>query len=56
MLCAAASMGLALITFSRSPGMGLAFPMLALTGFTLCFAFLLLAALPAPSLATVSER
>jgi len=31
-------------------------PTLALTGFTLCFAFLLLAALPAPSLATVSER
>jgi disulfide bond formation protein DsbB len=31
-------------------------PTLALTGFTLCFAFLLLAAFPAPSAATVSER
>ena len=31
-------------------------PVLALTGFALCFAFLLLAALPAPSAATVSER
>ena len=31
-------------------------PVLALTGFALCFAFLLLSALPAPSLATVSER
>ena len=31
-------------------------PTLALTGFALCFAFLLLAALPAPSVATVSER
>jgi disulfide bond formation protein DsbB len=30
-------------------------PVLALTGFALCFAFLLLAALPAPSAATVSE-
>jgi hypothetical protein len=30
-------------------------PTLALTGFALCFAFLLLGALPAPS-ATVSER
>jgi MFS family permease len=37
MLCAAASMGLALMTFSRSPGMGLAFPMLALTGFCSTF-------------------
>ena len=31
-------------------------PTLALTGFALCFAFLLLSALPAPSAATVSER
>ena len=31
-------------------------PTLALTGFALCFAFLFLSALPAPSLATVSER
>jgi len=31
-------------------------PVLALTGFALCFAFLLLSALPAPSVATVSER
>ena len=31
-------------------------PTLALIGFALCFAFLLLAALPAPSVATVSER
>jgi disulfide bond formation protein DsbB len=31
-------------------------PVLALTGFALCFAFLLLAALPAPSLGTVSEQ
>ena len=31
-------------------------PVLALTGFALCFAFLLLSALPAPSAATVSER
>jgi disulfide bond formation protein DsbB len=31
-------------------------PVLALTGFALCFAFLLLSALPAPSLDTVSER
>jgi disulfide bond formation protein DsbB len=31
-------------------------PTLALTGFALCFAFLLLAALPPPSAATVSER
>jgi disulfide bond formation protein DsbB len=31
-------------------------PTLALTGFALCFAFLLLSAFPAPSLATVSER
>src|SRR4051794_13096825 len=31
-------------------------PTLALTGFALCFAFLLLASLPAPSLATVRER
>ena len=37
MLCAAASMELALMTFSRSPGMGLAFPMLALTGFCSTF-------------------
>ena len=37
MLCAAASMGLALMTFSRSPGMGVAFPMLALTGFCSTF-------------------
>ena len=31
-------------------------PTLALTGFALCFAFLLLSALPAPSLGSVSER
>jgi disulfide bond formation protein DsbB len=31
-------------------------PVLALTGFALCFAFLLLSALPAPSAATVSEQ
>ena len=31
-------------------------PVLALTGFALCFAFLLLSALPPPSAATVSER
>jgi disulfide bond formation protein DsbB len=31
-------------------------PTLALTGFALCFAFLLLSVFPAPSLATVSER
>ena len=31
-------------------------PVLALTGFALCFAFLLLSALSAPSLATVHER
>jgi disulfide bond formation protein DsbB len=31
-------------------------PVLALTGFALCFAFLLLAALPPPSVATVPER
>ena len=31
-------------------------PVLALTGFALCFAFLLLAALPPPSAATVSQR
>ncbi len=31
-------------------------PVLALTGFALCFAFLLLSALPAPSLGSVSER
>jgi disulfide bond formation protein DsbB len=31
-------------------------PTLALTGFALCFAFLLLAALPAPSVATVPEQ
>jgi disulfide bond formation protein DsbB len=31
-------------------------PVLALTGFALCFAFLLLSALPAPSLDSVSER
>ena len=37
MLSAAACMGLALMTFSRSPGMGLAFPMLALTGFCSTF-------------------
>jgi disulfide bond formation protein DsbB len=30
-------------------------PVLALTGFALCFAFLLLSALPAPSLGSVSE-
>jgi MFS family permease len=37
MLAAATCMGLALMMFSRSPGMGLAFPMLALTGFCSTF-------------------
>ena len=37
MLAAAACMGLALMMFSRSPGMGLAMPMLALVGFCSTF-------------------
>jgi len=37
MLTAAVCMGLALMMFSRSPGMGFAFPMLALTGFCSTF-------------------
>jgi len=37
MLTAAACMGLALMMFSRSPGMGLAMPMLALVGFCSTF-------------------